>query len=627
MSLLAISHPTAGSTLVALDVDGAALIESFDGPMLRADVYVYVLDGDKKSVAHAARRFTLDLGTFRERLSRSGLRAVFVFPVPPGEYQLRALVRSENEALGLTGMTLSGEIHSAADPQSSEPWLLPPFFAPSEAWITALSADDEAALTRAWGWLGEAAIVPSGYPVLDASSANELVVVAMNTEEIPGLELEDDDGAVSEVAIDEAERLSAAPPGLRAWRARLEAEGVEPGTYLLRSTSGKARSVSIPVIVIPEPSEDAQAWPRIDPRRLGPAVELPPVRVAADPGAATPQEQEVTAGYLGALRVLAEGDRNAALRHLYEIETRVLEQIEHKPLELLERLEMETLATLLPEDRSALLPVVLLHAEAVGGYRAGRRAALVAHHERMVVNLARDYAGRVETDDARRDAALVLSGIAAQLRRMGTLGRAREIYRHALAAEPNNEDLVLAIAAIQERLGRSSEAVATLEGLGVKRLGPEARLRLALNLRRTGQHTKAREMLVQLSRDRLKKADEWIKILCYQELATIALDRDGVRAALAKVNQALARWPNHRALRIQSAYLLDRAGKTEQASAILEEMGSRGSATSASERVRYNEWPRPAGGKRRHREMEDRAEARLSELRRLFAVREPRTGS
>lgn len=602
------------TAVVVADVAGAALIEGHPGPLLMTDVVVYVLGPGNETLAQAARRFVLDLERFGAELARSGLRVAFALEVPPGEHRVRLLVRSENGALGLASASLSAAVRPDGE-------LLPPLLPPPPGrWVTAVSEADEAALTRTWAGLfaqtlPPSTLLPSSHPVLRADSGRDLVLVTTgNGGPVPGAVLEDADGAVAEIPLESPERLSGIPDGMTAWRARLGLAGVGPGSYNLSVASGGMRSPPIPVFVTAGDAAADRVWTEVGTRELEPGVALPLVDESA--GAPPLPEREIAAGYLGALRRLAAGDRSAALDGLYGLETGVLSSFESEALELLGRVEAETLASVLEGAWPALLPVALLHAEAAGGYRTTLRSALVGHSEQMVLSLTRAYVERVGGDAARRDASRILAGVAAELRRQGTLARAEWIYRHALEIDPGNEDLVLAVAAIQARWGRYPEAVATLGGQRRHGLGREGRLRLALNLERTGRRAAAERLLSQLVRD-AEAGDDWIGVLAVEELARMELERKRPDAASAILRRGLERWPDHRALRLQLAYVLDRLEKSNEATDVLEEIAGRASSRSADERVRYNEWPRPPADSGR-REMMARAAEGLAELARAL---------
>ncbi len=349
-----------------------------------------------------------------------------------------------------------------------------------------------------------------------------------------------------------------------------------------------------------------------DTSRSWAAVELPPpVQEDAADAARALQGREMVAGYADVLRQLAGGDQPAALRGLYELESRVLES---STLEDLEKVQNGTLATLLKSAWPGLLPVILLHADAVRGYRAASRSGLAGHAERMVQRLTLTYAERVPGADARRDAVWILTQLAAEQRRQGTLSRAEALYRRALKIDPENGDVVLALAAVHERLGRYGEAVDVLESMSWNRLAPEARLRLAMNLQRQRQRDEAERLLRRLS-DRGRV--DWIRVIACEELAKLELERGDAEAAVRTLRRGLERWPGHPALEVQLAYVLDRLERPAEATELLEKIGGRALPHTPSERYRYNEWPRTELDDGR-RELDERAAAGLDDLARAL---------
>lgn len=600
--------PRLGSTLLLIEADGRALVEGHEGSLLRADVFVYVLGPRGETLAHVGERLALDLERYRDRLTRAGLRLALALDLPPGDHRARVLVKSETGAFGLTSAAVA-----VPDPAAAAPALLPPLFDPPPgAWVTAVTQADEVRLG------GEQASLPACRPVLVAGEERELTIVVAGGEPAnvsAAASFEADDGTVTEADLTAGEPLAGAAGGA-AFRARLVAPELAPGLYRLAVSRDGLRSPPLSVVVVRASGEPAArpVWTAIDLSRPVADVELPPADLAET--ARPVPRAELAAGYLEVLDLLAASDRSAALRRLYDLETRALARLESQALGELARTETESLAAVLRDSWPALLPVILLHAEAARGYRAAARSALVGHAEQMVVWMTAIYVDRLGSDDARRAAVRILAGLAAELRQLGTLGKAEELYRRALEIEPDNEDVVLSLAALHEKLGRAAEAVATLESLGVERLGAEGRLRLALNYQRLRRRDRAERILRQLYRGR---GPEWVRILAAQELAKTALDRGDAGGAAEILRRSLGRWPGHRRLQLQLAYALDRLERPEEALELLEEVASAPSSRGGGERVRFNEWPRTKLDEER-RETAELAAERLPELRRALEV-------
>ena len=502
LAVAAVPLPETENVTVLIEIDGASLLA--DAPSSGTDVFVYALSSQGEVLASASRRLAVDLERFRERLGSAGLRVVLALALPPGEHGVRVLVRSETGGIGLASARV-------AVPASE----LPSLHASPRGWVTAVTADDEAALAAAWTRLG----------------------------------------------LEEPWLLS-----------------------------------SLPVFTAEE----------------APAALLP----TAVEAAARPRRREIAALYAGALRRLAGGERDAALAALYELESRALAGLAPEALRELQRAQAETVAAVVKRAPAALLPIVLLHADAVRGYRAAGRSALVAHSEIAVAGLARSLAARAD-QEGRCFALRILAGLAEELQRLGTLGRAEALYREALAIDPGDGGVALALAAVYERLGRFADAVETLGSS--RRPGPEARLRLAVNLLRTRRPERGERLLRRLADD---EDAGWVRVLAWQELATLELTRGAPDAAATVLRRALAGRPGHPALELQLAFVLDRLGRRDEAGVLLAALAGGAPRPEAGERSRYNEWPRPELGTRCP-ELETRAAEGREALARALEGRGP----
>lgn len=482
LAVLAVPLATPGDVNVTLliEIDGTSLVAGHDAPSLWTDVFVYAMSSGREVLATAAHRFVLDLGRHRERLAGAGLRVVVGLVLPPGDHDLRVLVRAETGALGLAGVPV-------AVPEADEEAVLPPLQPSPPDWITAATAKDEAVLAAAWTARG----MPEPWRLsgLPAAAADEALAVLL-------------------------------PPATEAVR--------------------------------------AEALRRA----------------------------EIAAAYAAVLRRLAAGDQDAALIALYELESRVLPGPDAAALGELERAQAETLKAVAKSSPAALLPVVLLHADAVRGYRAAGRSSLVAHSETVVTGLTRSYAERAGSAAARCDAVRVLAGLAAEMQRLGTLGRAEELYRRALEIDPGHAGVALALAAVYEWLGRYAAAAKTLESIAQP--GPEARLRLAVNLLRTRRRGDGERLLRRLMRE---AEEDWARLVAVEELAKLELARGAPQAAADLLRRALAGSGRHPTLELQMAFALDQLERREEAAALIAGVARGGSRRGAGERARYNEWP------------------------------------
>jgi Tfp pilus assembly protein PilF len=200
----------------------------------------------------------------------------------------------------------------------------------------------------------------------------------------------------------------------------------------------------------------------------------------------------------------------------------------------------------------------------------------------------------------------------------GGIKRAEQLLRRALEIEPHDPEVCLALAAIHEKLGRYAQAGEVLESVPLDRMGAEGRLRLAVNLARTGQDERATWRLELLFRG---AGPAWVRVVACQELARLALLHNDAAAAAETLRRGLERWPDHPALQLQLAFAMDRLGKPREAGRLLEELDGGSAPRVSSERYRYNRWPRGRlveGG----RELAEKARGSLPELRHALQVGE-----
>jgi VWFA-related protein len=93
--LLALPAPWGGSGGQALiTVDGPSLLAAHEGDALSAEITLYAFDAAGAIRDHARQLVGLDLRAVGERLKRHGLRLLAGLDLPPGEYDVRALVRN-----------------------------------------------------------------------------------------------------------------------------------------------------------------------------------------------------------------------------------------------------------------------------------------------------------------------------------------------------------------------------------------------------------------------------------------------------------------------------------------------------------------------------------------------------
>lgn len=359
-------------------------------------------------------------------------------------------------------------------------------------------------------------------------------------------------------------------------------------------------------------ADEVPVWP--PPERLPVIPVATPEQALAEISgdASRAPRPELIATYLRALGRQAAGERQEALRQLYELETKMTgERVEPLSLERLSRLEGVTTGEIVRggQQRSvggapyrkgaprAVLPIALLHADAADGYRAAERFRLAIHSEEVVLGLAAFLGNKgeasqestekasVQDEAASRQAARLLSSLAGRLLERGIVTRAESILRRALVYDENNIGALLALAAIEDRRGRTGAALRHLERLAaVDPDHAEANLLRAVCF----LHSENVDAALPLLR-KVCAGDDWTAVVGCGEAARQRALRDDFEGALAEVEKALARWPEHPTLTLQKAYLLDRLGRSGEA---LEEVRIMDRSTrKPNERGRFNDWP------------------------------------
>ncbi len=173
-----------------------------------------------------------------------------------------------------------------------------------------------------------------------------------------------------------------------------------------------------------------------------------------------------------------------------------------------------------------------------------------------LVDLYLKHAGK--TDANRKNAALLLIALANTLRTQGYqifAEEARDVFLQALKLDPDNRAARYGAACQEEKLGRYRRASRHLKRLSAAWPDDvEYRLRLALNLARTGELRAAADALESIARG---DGPAEMRILAYQELASLHAQEHGA-LAIATLREAVDRFPQSWRLRLQLSNLLYR---------------------------------------------------------------------
>ena len=294
------------------------------------------------------------------------------------------------------------------------------------------------------------------------------------------------------------------------------------------------------------------------------------------------------AAYRQALNLLAAGREADALAAMVAFEDSLLLRKE-KPVtvERLVEIEIGAVRELAGVDLDSLVPLLRLHQrlyqEATAQQRLQGSTVARTVFLQGVDLLRKEGTGRSLL--ARR----FLSTFGAQVLRSGVRHQGEQTLRLALADDPGDEIALLELAADAERRGDHAAAIPPLEALlqahGENR---EVRLRLAIDLGRTGRTADAEQRLTALTTEEIAG---WQLSLAYQELARLSLVANHTEAAERIVREGLARLPGDEKLTLLLADLLERSGKLAAARQLLNTFHPEGKEGSGTARRRYSTPP------------------------------------
>jgi tetratricopeptide (TPR) repeat protein len=279
------------------------------------------------------------------------------------------------------------------------------------------------------------------------------------------------------------------------------------------------------------------------------------------------------------------GQTDRAPDELIELETTVAVDTDARTHKTLLKAEQEVIHQVGQADIEVLVPIAVLHHEAYRRLlaRGGRGHALAMVHTR---NMAKDLALLYHEQSGSEGAALVasrlLTSLGGLLLQSAQQLPAAEMFQKAIELDGHNVPALLALSTVYEKNARAESAVKLLrQVLTVDPVNAEARLRLALNLKRLEQTAESQKLLEGLAAD---KEPSWVTPLAYQELARLAGDRGKSSEAEKVLRQAVERFPGDLRLCIQLAAVLDRRGAPGEATALIEKaLGSSGTSAKTSD--------------------------------------------
>lgn len=250
---------------VVLEIDGPTLLAGQQGDKLSLEIYIYAstLAGEMRDFRTQV--LGVDLGRQRAAIEKRGIKYYAHLDLPPGELQLRVLVR--NAETGKTAVTSAPvEVPPAGLPH---PELLPPFFLEEKGdWLMLREPQPAATAENAAGSAADAArvypftvkgqpFVPAALPRLGRGQKTPFVLVAYGF--APGdltlaARILTSDGLESPAGrVELEERTDTGFPGVDKLLARFDPQTLEAGQYTLEVTleqkSGLRRTARIPFLV------------------------------------------------------------------------------------------------------------------------------------------------------------------------------------------------------------------------------------------------------------------------------------------------------------------------------------------------------------------------------------------
>ncbi len=584
-----------------VEIDGPVFLESNQREVARVEVYAYALGADQQVVSFLAEVFAVNVRELGEAVWQSGLKYYGHLDLPPGDYQLRILVRNYH-----SGAVALREIKLAvpAFDRLEQPFLLPIFQPPPtrDAWLPVREWQSP---SRYPIWIGERAISPVVRPVMVAGRRSEAHILAygLPTGVVRGrIELLNAGAAVGSADFVEVATREPGEAGkLETIAVSFDSPQVPPGVYLLRVELNGAASAPTPVVVLqPDTRDRALLWTDLR-GQLGGGTKARK-EVAAAPQVAdqkntrrTKREQRqirtLASSYRQALLLLGQDHASEARSALLDLESSVLTE---GTMEALKSAQLTVAEQLSDDDVESLIPVLALHDELYSTYRRRSLHSLGFHAREMIELLAELYARRGETRGSHIVAARVLASLGGHLQAANLPSSSRRLYRRALGHDPHNLAALLGLATSYERYGDYARSVEVLEDLVAAHSGSsEGLLRLAINLDRLGIRTRVRKLIEQVIE---LDGPDWVRSLAYQKLSRILVGTGGLEDAAQLLEKSLEEIPQQHGSVYLLAHVYDRQKLPYRSLELLQPLlvSSRESgeaSSSASARKLYDSWP------------------------------------
>lgn len=350
----------------------------------------------------------------------------------------------------------------------------------------------------------------------------------------------------------------------------------------------------------------------------GPAPALQPLPRATGLGlkaGETLRPEKIEEIYRHILADWSAGQTDRAPDELIELESAVVQDADPRTRTTLLKAEQAVIHQVGAADLEVLVPIAMLHHESYRRLlllgRHGHALAMV-HTRNMTKDLALLYNEQSGSEGAAQVTSHLLTSLGGLLLQAAQQLSSAELFQKAIELDHRNVTALLALATIFEKNAQADSVVKLLrQTLQVEPANPEARLRLALNLKRLKQTDEARTLLAGLTAD---KEISWVTPLAYQELARLDSDRGRSAEAEKALRTAVGRFPDDLRLRVQLAAVLDRRGAPGEGTALIEKaLAASPSQQASAARYLYNA-VRPEEFMATRKFLEENSQSRLAVL-------------
>ncbi|MBD3851910.1 MAG: tetratricopeptide repeat protein [Acidobacteria bacterium] len=561
-----------------LEVDGGKLLEGRSARRMAIGIYAYVMDGEGRVVDYIAQGLVLSSETYRDRISSSGLKFAGRFVLDPGDYTLRVMV--ENSRTGNYFMSWSILTVPAAEDLS--PQLLPPLFPdPETPWIVARQNGVDTPFALGNG----AGILPAARPTLVENQPAEVYLGGGGWDEsaVIGIRILNE---IGRTVFEPVVRFDDSPYGdFKYRRIALTPVDLPPGEYRLVVTLadeniGEVLRRATRLTVVSQ--GQGRGWAGAGDPAIGASAS------ASSEGSEDLRKlkkKDIRAAYRRALRPLGDGDPVAARQRVAELERLVVTGPSRSSLAILSEAELAEAKALAKANPTCLMPLALLHRDLYRGYSARREGLLSSHAREMAIAFAEEL-GREKPYFGFSEGLMV--NFASDLAQTGASGAARALLEQALRLNRGFRPAMLSLGFSYERSSDHLEAASTYQSLVDTHPGfEEGRLRLAINLIRTGRDGAGEELLRGLVGT---GAMPWIEAIAAQELVRVKSEKMKLLPdAELEVRAALELMPDDQRLWILLAAILEQLGRHDEALEALSDLPPAGRGVSP--RARYAEWP------------------------------------